>query len=194
MSIKYKGQTVSGGVSLPPGGTTDQVLAKASDADGDVKWADVGGEIYSTEETRIGTWIDGKPVYRRVILTTSPNNSTNSTDIFSISSWNVDSFTNMYGFLQRDQTVSVPINMYYNGTNGIVTYPTKTGIMCKIFGDSYLKKPITLVLEYTKTTDQATISIPAFSQPVQSVQIDTLGMALTPAAASAATEIFKEKS
>lgn len=44
MSIKYKGQTVSGGgSSLPPGGTTDQVLAKASDADGDVVWKDVSG-------------------------------------------------------------------------------------------------------------------------------------------------------
>lgn len=39
MSIKYKGKTISGGSSLPPGGTTDQILAKASDADGDVKWA-----------------------------------------------------------------------------------------------------------------------------------------------------------
>lgn len=26
----------------------------------------LGAEIYSTEEVRIGTWIDGKPLYRRV--------------------------------------------------------------------------------------------------------------------------------
>lgn len=31
---------LGGGVSLPPGGTTGQVLAKASDTDGDVVWKD----------------------------------------------------------------------------------------------------------------------------------------------------------
>lgn len=25
-------------------------------------------EVYSTEETRIGTWIDGKPLYRKVCI------------------------------------------------------------------------------------------------------------------------------
>ena len=29
-------------------------------------------DIYSTEETRIGTWIDGKPLYRRVLLGKTP--------------------------------------------------------------------------------------------------------------------------
>lgn len=59
MSIKYKGQTVSGGgisgiPSLPPGGTTGQVLMKASDADGDVVWATVSG-ISSLEAISILT-------------------------------------------------------------------------------------------------------------------------------------------
>ena len=31
-----------------------------------------GGEVYSTEETRIGTWIDGKPLYRKTLVGTSP--------------------------------------------------------------------------------------------------------------------------
>lgn len=26
------------------------------------------GEVYSTEETRIGTWIDGKPIYKKTIV------------------------------------------------------------------------------------------------------------------------------
>lgn len=36
------------------------------------------GEVYSTEETRIGTWIDGKPLYRKVCIdkiTTKPNHA-----------------------------------------------------------------------------------------------------------------------
>lgn len=35
-------------------------------------------EVYSTEETRIGTWIDGKPLYRKVCIdqiTTKPNHA-----------------------------------------------------------------------------------------------------------------------
>ena len=27
-----------------------------------------GGEVYSTEETRVGTWIDGKPLYRKTVF------------------------------------------------------------------------------------------------------------------------------
>lgn len=34
-----------------------------------------GGEVYSTEETRIGTWIDGKPLYSRVVVGTTPSTS-----------------------------------------------------------------------------------------------------------------------
>ena len=50
MSLIYKGQTIanvggSGGVGSSSGGSSE--------------------EIYSTEETRIGTWIDGKPLYRK---------------------------------------------------------------------------------------------------------------------------------
>lgn len=35
--------------------------------------ANLPGEEYSTNETRIGTWIDGKNVYRRTIKTTAAN-------------------------------------------------------------------------------------------------------------------------
>lgn len=42
MSLIYKGQTIAGAGGS--GGSSE--------------------EIYSTEETRIGTWIDGKPIYK----------------------------------------------------------------------------------------------------------------------------------
>lgn len=32
-----------------------------------------GGEKYSMEETRIGTWIDGKPLYRKVVKSVVPS-------------------------------------------------------------------------------------------------------------------------
>ena len=48
------------GVGVPIGGTTGQVLSKASNEDFDTRWVTPTG----------GTWIDGKPIYRRVISTT----------------------------------------------------------------------------------------------------------------------------
>lgn len=44
---------------------------------------------YSTEETRIGTWIDGKPLYRRVVQETIPSTGA-VTEMFDTSSWNID--------------------------------------------------------------------------------------------------------
>ena len=38
---------------------------------------------YSTTEQRVGTWIDNKPIYRRVIQTTLPNCTTTGTSAFS---------------------------------------------------------------------------------------------------------------
>lgn len=44
-----------------------------SDAGGSSGGGGESSDIYSTEETRIGTWIDGKPLYRKVIEFTFPS-------------------------------------------------------------------------------------------------------------------------
>lgn len=51
---------------------TDRLYAVTDDGAGSI---DPSGEIYSTEETRIGTWIDGKSLYRRVFPITTPENN-----------------------------------------------------------------------------------------------------------------------
>ena len=38
-------------------------------SDSDIKLGDIQG-VYSTEEVRVGTWIDGKPLYRRTFTKT----------------------------------------------------------------------------------------------------------------------------
>lgn len=40
-------------------------------------------EVYSTEETRIGTWIDGKPLYRKCYIITTGTISTNANTILT---------------------------------------------------------------------------------------------------------------
>ena len=41
-------------------------------------------EVYSTEETRIGTWIDGKPFYRKSLYKESPGILTASRAVYNI--------------------------------------------------------------------------------------------------------------
>lgn len=60
------------------------------------------GDVYSTEEIKIGTWIDGKPLYRKVIEFTYPN-SKNGTKIYTIPAVTV---RRMYGGILDGNTAS----------------------------------------------------------------------------------------
>ncbi len=109
------------------------------------------GEVYSTEETRIGTWIDGKPIYRKVLdiprLTFSGSNN-HSILPEGLFPENIDNLLFYRGYLTRSNKeghILVP-GAYYivRDSSGIVMFAldyfgTVTGKMC---------------IEYTKTTDQ----------------------------------------
>lgn len=74
-SIKLQGGDIA--VSLPTKAVSKAEYEALTDAE---KQAEVlyavtddaggsgGGEVYSTEETRIGTWVDGKTIYKRTIV------------------------------------------------------------------------------------------------------------------------------
>lgn len=51
-----------GGASLPPGGTTGQALVKASDEDGDVKWADKQDKLTGAAGQVVGFDANGEAV------------------------------------------------------------------------------------------------------------------------------------
>lgn len=65
---------------IPPGGVANQVLTKTSDKDYDTKWSNLplANNIYSTEETVIGTWIDGKPIYQKTFVVDQATNGYNN--------------------------------------------------------------------------------------------------------------------
>ena len=113
-------------------------------------------EVYSTQEVQIGTWIDGKPLYRLVLQGTTP--STAGTTMLTVASTtNNKHVKNMYGMWEYSgSTYVLPINLpnipgqeeinmrcWYN--NGKVEMATTNS--------SYTRKPCWIVLEYTKTTD-----------------------------------------
>lgn len=117
-----------------------------------------GGEIYSTEETRIGTWIDGKPLYRMVVETSTlglnvaggmysfPKEFTIVDVHGAVISLNTGG---VYGDIYMIPGPELPlyITTYDGGVQ--ITQPQSNN--SKVCG-----KPCRLIIEYTKTTDTAT--------------------------------------
>ena len=120
------------------------------------KIAETSGNVYSTEETICGTWIDGKPIYRKVITYTLAN-----------------ALTGLVEIAHNIQNIETPIRIVFGkatvpGSGNSTTIPSQydstTFIQLGAFSDTYVQlfagstnwtslKEITLCLEYTKTTD-----------------------------------------
>lgn len=146
MKIVINGETVE----LPSGGggvTMDQVNEAI-----DTKLDDyTPQEVYSTEETRIGTWIDGKPVYRRIFTGNLPYSSGWSV-VFEVPDMEEPILVNMkIQINQSDLTYSFsdPSTGVGSKGNSISFYTT----------NAYQGKRYMCIVEYTKTTDQATASV-----------------------------------
>ena len=109
------------------------------------------GEIYSTTETKVGTWINGKPIYRKVINFGALPNTATKTVAHNIS--NLEWVINLYGIAYRSSDNAyicinnstynaLASNLYTNATNIVVnTYADRSG-----FSQSYV------VIEYTKSS------------------------------------------
>jgi len=128
MNAYYKGQLI-GGVS---GGSGDGSSE----------------EVYSTEEVRIGTWIDGKPLYRRVISGTTPTKANSWTVVATVP--NIEfKFANGNSLGKNGNHTAIPGNlilMFVSNTNNTIHFD--------VAGDSnYLNSPFELIVEYTKSTD-----------------------------------------
>ncbi len=177
--------------SLPEGGSTGQVLAKASNKDNDVEWVNQtgGGEVttvedtlesestinalsanqgkvlnekinhintYSTEEINTGkTWIDGKPMYRRIVSFTV-SNDVKGVDLSGLNfedgiiEWGrltLDAGNNIkyIDMLPLSGSTYAWIQLIYSHSKWVVTLNTNStnlnGFVCEI------------CLLYTKTTD-----------------------------------------
>lgn len=170
--------SVSGG-GLPEGTVAIKPLTKAEynaltneEKQADVAYAitdDAGSssggsseEIYSTEETRIGTWIDGKPLYRRVFEVTTPSGTSWGQVVPPISNAYV---VRLEAYLLpsknsgSDPTVSnVLIPFPYPGDSVLlmrysaVSSETPRGVAFMV-ASNRTNKPALVILEYTKTTD-----------------------------------------
>lgn len=110
---------------------------------------------YSTNEMVIGKWIDGKPIYRKVIRTNTPTKANTTTVVLSLEN-TVSDIIRTDGFIVVGSGSSkgyVPVN------GSIIDNTTFKGAWCSAnevymsVSEYYINKQVTLILEYTKTTD-----------------------------------------
>ena len=108
---------------------------------------------YSADETIVGYWIDGKPIYRKVETISI---SKSSTDV-NLSSLNIKGFISIKGyFTNGTETSSFPY-LTLNSTDYAVSAFYANGYLQIRFGSSVaptlLPCTVYAVIEYTKTTD-----------------------------------------
>ena len=119
----------------------------------------LGKEVYSTDETVIGTWIDGKPLYRKVYHNNDPTKlvlgEKNDIYIPFVNAGEIDSVARIDGFIRIVETKSTPASIHSTWNNSIwATVDNSTGNVQvhseKNAGIFYIT---IIILEYTKTTD-----------------------------------------
>lgn len=106
-------------------------------------------QTYSTEEQVIGTWTDGKPVYRQTILGNVNNGQ--------VLKENVDTLVDAYGTVYMNANTR-PINYfeYYNNHQyfwNVKLNANKLYMACVVAEEPYNPTDAKITLEYTKTTD-----------------------------------------
>lgn len=111
-------------------------------------------EIYSTSEIKTNSvWIDGKPIYRRVIsFGALPSNATKTQDV---SSWNIDRLIYLYGSTQNPTSGNArPLPFMANNSTGVRVDKQANNIRLTTYDTTWSGYTNTeVIVEYTKTTD-----------------------------------------
>ena len=110
--------------------------------------------IYSTNETRIGTWINGKPIYRKVINVGQPSISSGSTYRYNHGISNIELIVTQRAFWVNSNSDTYFAMPYINGaTNTSIERITTSEVYIKATGEGWQGHTLYIILEYTKTTD-----------------------------------------
>ena len=112
-------------------------------------------EIYSTEEQVVGTWIDGKPLYRRTLT----GNYTENVDTLILSKGNIDFLIvkKCIARMSAGATIQIPygnpefIWIWYFDNEGLKLVNAKAGTKTPV--NLLIGQPYKCIVEYTKTTD-----------------------------------------
>lgn len=104
---------------------------------------------YSTDEIRIGTWIDGKPIYRKVVARNIT--ATNGTNIL-LSSLNIDELLKVKSINKKVSNDFTFYDNFFDSSDEKITLHYRNDIIefWTATGTNYTS---TVWIEYTKTTD-----------------------------------------
>lgn len=108
------------------------------------------GDEYSIEGIPVGTWIDGKPIYRKVFTSISPNTINAIVQISDVFS-EVDTCVNIRGLLNESNGSRI-FNIPDTHNDMVFDFYSKRVSMV-IRAEGYKNKQVTVIFEYTKTTD-----------------------------------------
>lgn len=126
------------------------IISDNQNGSGGVSSGTSSGEIYSEEEIVIGTWL-GKPLYRKVILTTSPAAVTTTSVVVANLPEYLERCISIRGTIQ---TPSGALSININSIVTLVSYQNKTINMKITDAANQSSRPVYIILEYTKTTDE----------------------------------------
>ena len=108
-------------------------------------------DVYSTNETVIGTWIDGKPIYRKTFNNISVTSSEHSVTPIA-TGLTIDNLINISGYLVNNGRWIIPLNAvdikYANMAR--VAYDKQTSSL-ELVAQNWTGTA-TVTIEYTKTT------------------------------------------
>lgn len=118
------------------------------------------GEVYSTDEIRIGTWIDGKPLYRKCYYKKNLTVSAGRWSKIANAPDDLDSMIKIYGsyrYTANTGTDHYPVPNIITGieyTYGIVKGEfSKLSVAYFTSSTSTKESDYICIIEYTKTTD-----------------------------------------
>ena len=112
-------------------------------------------EVYSTEEQRVGTWIDGKPLYRKTIVANFEllKQETNKNYDKTIAH-NISNFSKCIkaSLAEQNGILCFPYLTRGGGTTAIINVD-KNNVTIRTYNDNWTQRDWYITLEYTKTTD-----------------------------------------
>lgn len=117
--------------------------------------SELNKEHYSTGEQKIGTWIDGKTLYRKTIFKTVKITA-NTNLVINSEIQNIDTITKIDGVISSSTKTNYrQINTYNLENNAVsISMSASTNGNITIYStDDWTTPNIIITLEYTKTTD-----------------------------------------
>ena len=159
------------------------------------KMLEVGGgtaqEVYDGKEQVIGTWIDGKPLYRQVYNVRTPATVNTSSSVTVAKYPNTCQFTKINALIYQEESMAytvIPATL--GGSNFYAAIFLNNGdLRLMAAHKDYTNRPVIVIMEYTKTTDEATIDFPTVLTP----ELEESNQNYTVAASTAPVEFCSEE-